>query len=75
MSAFDQQKRRVLASVDLSRKGSVDEPIRHFIKYLNEHRDFGKFFFYICNGMLDCLVSVFIFLCTHARIASYSQPR
>ena len=45
MSAFDQQKRRVLASVDLSRKGSVDEPIRHFIKYLNEHRDFGEFFF------------------------------
>ena len=54
MSAFDQQKRRVLASVDLSRKGSVDEPIRHFIKYLNEHRDFGKFFFLYSLPKGDC---------------------
>jgi len=40
MSAFDQQKRTVLSSVDLSRKGSVDEPIRQLISYLNEHNDF-----------------------------------
>lgn len=44
MSAFDQQKKTVLASVDLSRKGSVDEPIRQFINYLNNHEDFGEIF-------------------------------
>lgn len=48
MSAFDQQKRTVLSSVDLSRKGSVDEPIRQLISYLNEHNDFGESFFNAC---------------------------
>jgi len=40
MNIFDQQKRTVLASADLSRKGSVDEPIRSLICHLNAHNDF-----------------------------------
>ena len=44
MSAFDQQKRAVLENVDLSRKGSIDEPIGEFINHLNDHDDFGEIF-------------------------------
>lgn len=32
---FQADKRRVLSKVDLSKKGSVDEPIRHLIGYIN----------------------------------------
>ena len=57
MSAFDQQKKTVLASVDLSRKGSVDEPIRQFINYLNNHEDFGEIFW-----TFHCSKSIFLSL-------------
>jgi tRNA(Phe) wybutosine-synthesizing methylase Tyw3 len=39
---FDRQKKSVLANVDLSRKGSVDEPIEGFIVNLNAHKDLCK---------------------------------
>ena len=32
---FQSEKTRVLSKVDLSRKGSVDEPIRELIEFLN----------------------------------------
>lgn len=39
-SIFDKQKAEKLKKVDLSRKGSVDEPIVEFLKKLNGHPDF-----------------------------------
>lgn len=39
-SLFDRQKAEKLKKVDLSRKGSVDEPIVEFIQKLNQHQDF-----------------------------------
>ena len=39
MATFDQQKQRVISKADLSRKGSVDEPIRDLILQLNDHPD------------------------------------
>ena len=39
-SLFDRQKAAKLEKVDLSRKGSVDEPIVEFLKKLNDHKDF-----------------------------------
>ena len=39
MGLFDAQKARVVSKVDLSRKGSVDEPIRDLILLLNNHPD------------------------------------
>ena len=39
-SLFDKQKALKLSKVDLSRKGSVDEPIVEFLKKLNGHKDF-----------------------------------
>lgn len=39
-SLFDRQKAEKLKKVDLSRKGSVDEPIVDFLQKLNQHQDF-----------------------------------
>lgn len=37
---FELDKARVLAKADLSRKGSVDEPIRELVEYINAHDSF-----------------------------------
>ena len=34
---FELDKARVLGKADLSRKGSVDEPIRDLVEYINAH--------------------------------------
>ena len=34
---FDREKARVLDKADLSRKGSVDAPIRHLVEAINAH--------------------------------------
>lgn len=39
-SLFDRQKAEKLSKVDLSRKGSVDEPIVDFLQKLNRHSDY-----------------------------------
>ncbi len=39
-SLFDRQKALKLSKVDLSRKGSVDEPILEFLKRVNAHPDY-----------------------------------
>ena len=35
-AVFRSEKTRVLSKADLSRKGSVDEPIRELVDYINE---------------------------------------
>ena len=37
---FSSEKARVLGKVDLSRKGSVDEPIAELVSYINSLSDF-----------------------------------
>lgn len=37
---FSSEKARVLSKVDLSRKGSVDEPIAELVSYVNSLDDF-----------------------------------
>jgi tRNA wybutosine-synthesizing protein 3 len=37
---FSSEKIRVLGKVDLSRKGSVDEPISELVSYINSLSDF-----------------------------------
>ena len=37
---FQSEKARVLAKADLSRKGSVDEPIRELVEYINSQDSF-----------------------------------
>ena len=39
-SHFQSDKTRVLTKVDLSRKGSVDEPIRDLVEYINAQDSF-----------------------------------
>ncbi len=51
--AFDLAKRRVTSKVDLSRKGSVDEPVRDLLETLNQHPDF--FSLSSCSGRIVLL--------------------
>ncbi|KAL3876412.1 hypothetical protein ACJMK2_034261 [Sinanodonta woodiana] len=37
---FDEQKKKCLSAVDLSRKGSVDAHIIHLVQFINDHSDF-----------------------------------
>lgn len=37
---FDKQKQNCLSAVDLSRKGSVDEPVVNLVRFINSHRNY-----------------------------------
>lgn len=52
---FDRQKADKLSKVDLSRKGSVDEPIVDFLKKLNGHTDYVSLS--SCSGRIIIFVS------------------
>ncbi len=43
ISLFDRQKKSVLDQADLSRKGSVDQPIEEFMRKLNQHDDLCRY--------------------------------
>jgi len=49
-SLFDKQKAECLGKHDLSRKGSIDEPIVKIIQFINDHRDF--FSLSSCSGRI-----------------------
>ena len=53
---FSTEKARVLGKVDLSRKGSVDEPITELVSYINSLRDF--YTTSSCSGRLVVLQEV-----------------
>ena len=53
MEIFDKQKQTCLAAVDLSRKGSIDEPIVELTKYINNHTDL--FTLSSCSGRIVML--------------------
>ena len=53
---FSSEKVRVLGKVDLSRKGSVDEPIAELISYVNSLSDF--YTTSSCSGRLVVLQEV-----------------
>ncbi|XP_023340059.1 tRNA wybutosine-synthesizing protein 3 homolog [Eurytemora carolleeae] len=47
---FDRQKADCFSKIDLSRKGSIDDPIVDIIKHLNNHQDF--FSLSSCSGRI-----------------------
>ena len=53
---FSTEKARVLSKVDLSRKGSVDEPIAELVSYINALEDF--YTTSSCSGRLAVLQEV-----------------
>ena len=53
---FSSEKARVLSKVDLSRKGSVDEPIAELVSYVNSLSDF--YTTSSCSGRLVVLQEV-----------------
>jgi len=53
ISLFDKQKAETLSSSDLSRKGSVDEPIKDFLSDLNNDENY--FSLSSCSGRIVIL--------------------
>lgn len=53
---FSTEKARVLSKVDLSRKGSVDEPIAELVSYVNSLKEF--YTTSSCSGRLVVLQEV-----------------
>ena len=39
-SLFDKQKQNCLSAIDLSRKGSVDEPVVDLVRFINSHKNY-----------------------------------
>ncbi len=61
MSVFDREKARVLDKADLSRKGSVDAPIRHLVEAINTHPHY--YTTSSCSGRTVVLCEVRVCVC------------
>ena len=61
---FAADKARVLSKADLSRKGSVDEPIRDLVEYINAHDSF--YTTSSCSGRLIAFSEVCDILQSHS---------
>lgn len=70
-ASFQAEKARVLGRADLSRKGSVDEPIRELIGFINQQESY--YTSSSCSGrvVLFSEVGVSLYRCAHHILNYY----